>query len=61
MSYERRGLLSRIRNLIRGVFTSWVQDREGENPRAVYEAASHERLRLYEGLKQAVAGILLLR
>ncbi|MBW2281698.1 MAG: PspA/IM30 family protein [Deltaproteobacteria bacterium] len=61
MSHEKRGLFSRVRNLLRGVFTSWVQDREGENPRAVYEAAIHERIRQYEGLKQAVAGILYMR
>lgn len=61
MTRERRGLFHRVRGLIQGLFASWVQDREGQNPRAVYEAAIAERLRQYEGLKQAVAGILYMR
>lgn len=61
MTRERRGLFNRVRGLIQGLFTSWIQDREGQNPRAVYEAAIAERLRQYEGLKQAVAGILYMR
>ncbi len=61
MTSERRGLFHRVRGLLRGLFTSWIQDREGQNPRAVYETAIAERLRQYEGLKQAVAGILYMR
>ncbi len=61
MTNERRGLFHRIRGLFRGILTGWIQDREGQNPRAVYETAIAERLRQYEGLKQAVAGILYMR
>ncbi len=61
MTSERRGLFHRVRGLLRGLFTSWIQDREGQNPRAVYETAITERIRQYEGLKQAVAGILYMR
>jgi phage shock protein A len=61
MTSERRGLFHRVRGLFRGLFTTWIQDREGQNPRAVYETAIAERLRQYEGLKQAVAGILYMR
>ena len=61
MTSERRGLFHRLRGLLRGLFASWIQDREGQNPRAVYETAIAERLRQYEGLKQAVAGILYMR
>ncbi len=61
MTRERRGLFHRVRGLLRGLFTSWIQDREGQNPRAVYETAIAERIQQYEGLKQAVAGILYMR
>jgi phage shock protein A len=61
MTSERRGLFHRLRGLISGLFASWIQDREGQNPRAVYETAISERLHQYEGLKQAVAGILYMR
>jgi phage shock protein A len=61
MTSERRGLFHRFRGLLQGIFTSWIQDREGQNPRAVYETAISERLHQYEGLKQAVAGILYMR
>jgi len=58
---ERRGLIHRMASLLRGMFGSWVKDREGRNPRAVYESVITERIRQYEGLKQAVAGILYMR
>ncbi len=60
MSY-RRGLLHRLHALFRGIFSSWVQDREGRHPRAVYEQLIHERMKQYAELKQAVAGILYMR
>ncbi|MEE9282105.1 MAG: PspA/IM30 family protein [Myxococcota bacterium] len=50
-----------MRSLVRGVFGSWIRDREHGNPRAVYENAIQERMSQYAQLKQAVAGILYMR
>lgn len=65
MTYEPRdrprGLLSRMRNLLRGMFAIWIRDSETQNPRAVYEQAIDERTRQYRQLKEAVAGILYMR
>jgi phage shock protein A len=46
---------------VTGLFSSWLGDRETQNPRAVYEQAIAERTRQYGELKQAVAGILYMR
>jgi phage shock protein A len=54
-------MMSRLRSLIRGVFGTWVRDRENESPEVVYEQAIGERVRQYRELKSAVAGILYLR
>ncbi len=56
-----RSLLSRMRNLLRGMFAIWIRDSETQNPRAVYEQAIDERTRQYRQLKEAVAGILYMR
>ena len=65
MTYEPRdrprSLLSRLRNLLRGMFAVWIRDSETQNPRAVYEQAIDERTRQYRQLKEAVAGILYMR
>ena len=65
MTYEPRdrprSLLSRLRNLLRGMFAIWIRDSETQNPRAVYEQAIDERARQYRQLKEAVAGILYMR
>ena len=62
MSMERpAGLISRLVNLIRGIFGVWVRDGERQNPRAVYENAIHDRTKQYHELKHAVAGILYMR
>jgi phage shock protein A len=62
MSLARRpSMMSRLRSLIRGVFGTWVRDREHESPEVVYEQAIGERVRQYRELKSAVAGILYLR
>jgi len=65
MTYEPRdrprSLLSRLRNLLRGMFAVWIRDSETQNPRAVYEQAIDERARQYRQLKEAVAGILYMR
>ncbi len=59
MSIRREGgLIRRIRNLIHGLLATWVRDREGESPRAVYERAIAERTRQYGELKRAVAGVI---
>ena len=60
-SEQPRGFFQRLRSLLRGVFGTWIRDREHENPRAVYESAIHERMKHYAQLKQAVAGILYMR
>jgi phage shock protein A len=62
MSERRpRGLVGRIRSLLRGLASVWIRDRESRNPRAVYEQAIAERTEQYAELKQAVAGILYMR
>ena len=62
MSIRREGgLIRRLRSLIHGLFATWVQDREGESPRAVYERAIAERTRQYGELKRAVAGVIYMR
>ena len=62
MSYHRvRSPLARLRNLVTALVSAWLRDRENEHPRAVYEQAIAQRIRQYQELKQAVAGILYLR
>ena len=61
MSDRPRGIIGRFRSLFRGLFASWLRDRENRNPSAVYEQAIEERTRQYRDLKQAVAGILYMR
>ncbi|NRA02297.1 MAG: PspA/IM30 family protein [Myxococcales bacterium] len=61
MSDRPRGIIGRLRGLFRGLFTSWLRDRENRNPSAIYEEAIQERTRQYRDLKQAVAGILYMR
>jgi phage shock protein A len=58
---KRAGTLSRLIALLRGGASSWMREREEQNPRAVYEHAIAERVRRYRELKQAVAGILFMR
>jgi phage shock protein A len=58
---QSRGLIGRVRNLVRGVLSVWIRDTETDNPRAVYEQAIHERTKQYRELKEAVAGILYMR
>ena len=58
---QRAGILSRLSGLLRGGASNWMREREEQNPRAVYEQAITERVRRYQELKQAVAGILFMR
>ena len=61
MSNHKPSMFSRLRSLFRGVFGSWVRDREQQAPEVVYEQAIAERVRQYRELKGAVAGILYMR
>ena len=56
-----QSLFGRFRSLLSGMFSTWLQDSENENPRAVYEQAINERTKQYRQLKEAVAGILYMR
>jgi len=61
MSKKKPSMFSRLRSLFRGIFGSWVRDREHQAPEIVYEQAIAERVRQYRELKGAVAGILYMR
>jgi len=65
MTYEPRerprGLFGRFRNLMRAIFGGWIRGGELNNPRAVYESVIQERMKQYNELKQAVAGIVYMR
>ncbi len=61
MSNQKPGMFARMRSLFRGLFGSWVRDREQQAPEVVYEQAIAERVRQYRELKDAVAGILYMR
>lgn len=54
-------IVSRIRNLARGLAARWIGARERRHPGAVYEAAIQERLVRYGKLREAAAGVLYLR
>ena len=54
-------ILSRVRNLLRGLLAQWIGRREHGNPEAVYEAAIQERLTQYTKLREAAAGVLYMR
>ena len=54
-------ILTRVTNLVRGTLAQWIGRREHRNPAAVYEAAIQERLKQYETLRDAAAGVLYLR
>jgi phage shock protein A len=61
MTIRRRGLVARFNGLLRGLFASWLREREEQRPRAVYEHAIQQRVDQYAELKRAVAGILYMR
>jgi len=54
-------LISRFFKLIGGKLTRWLKAREAHDPEAVYEAAITERLRRYQQLKSAAAGVIYMR
>ncbi|MFI5351938.1 MAG: PspA/IM30 family protein [Candidatus Binatales bacterium] len=52
---------SRIFSLIGGKLSRWLKAREARDPEAVYESAISERLRRYNQLKTAAAGVIYMR
>jgi phage shock protein A len=60
-TYRQRGFLARLRDLVSGLMSVWIRDREAGRPDAVYERVIGERVRQYAELKRAVAGILYMR
>ena len=54
-------MLKRFFNLVGGKFQRWIRAREARDPEAVYEAAISERIRRYQQLKTAAAGVIYLR
>jgi phage shock protein A len=54
-------MMSRLFNLIGGKFRRWIKSREARDPEAVYEAAISDRMRRYQQLKQAAAGVIYMR
>ncbi|MFI5317236.1 MAG: PspA/IM30 family protein [Myxococcota bacterium] len=58
---SQRGFVARLRDLMNGLFSVWIRDREAHSPDAVYERVIGERVRQYAELKRAVAGILYMR
>src|SRR5208337_5239261 len=52
---------TRIFSLIGGKLSRWLKTREARDPEAVYEAAISERLRRYNQLKTAAAGVIYMR
>ena len=54
-------LFGRLTNLIRGLASHWLGNRETRNPGAVYESAIRERIAQYAKLREAAAGVIYLR
>jgi phage shock protein A len=54
-------LVKRLSSLIRGKFTRWIKSRESHDPEAVYESAIADRVRRYQQLKTAAAGVIYMR
>jgi phage shock protein A len=52
---------SRLNNLFKGKFTRWLKRREARDPEAVYESAIADRVKRYQQLKTAAAGVIYMR
>ncbi len=52
---------SRLTNLFKGKFTRWLKRHEARDPEAVYEAAIADRVKRYQQLKSAAAGVIYMR
>jgi phage shock protein A len=53
--------ITRLFSLIGGKFSRWLKSRELNDPEAVYEAAISDRVRRYQQLKTAAAGVIYMR
>ncbi len=51
----------RFFSLVGGKMSRWLKSREARDPEAVYEAAIAERVRRYQQLKTAAAGVIYMR
>jgi phage shock protein A len=54
-------MFRRFFNLIGGKCRRWIRTREARDPESVYEAAISSRIRRYQQLKSAAAGVIYLR
>jgi phage shock protein A len=53
--------LKRFFNLVGGKLSRWIKTREAHDPEAVYENAISDRVRRYQQLKVAAAGVIYMR
>jgi len=53
--------VQRLFSLIGGKLSRWLKSREMRDPEAVYEAAISDRVRRYQQLKNAAAGVIYMR
>lgn len=53
--------IKRLFSLIGGKLSRWLKSREMHDPEAVYEAAITDRVRRYQHLKSAAAGVIYMR
>lgn len=53
--------ISRMFSLISGKLRRWIKTREAQDPEAVYESAIADRVRRYQQLKNAAAGVIYMR
>jgi len=54
-------MFKRFLNLVSGKWFRWMRTREANDPESVYEAAISGRIRRYQQLKRAAAGVIYLR
>ena len=54
-------MIGRMLSLISGKIRRWMKAREAHDPEAVYESAIAERVRRYQQLKSAAAGVIYMR
>ena len=55
------GVFDRLNNIVKGKLSNSLAALEKNNPEAVFEAAIEERKKTFHEMKQAAAGIVLLR
>ncbi|MDB5107606.1 MAG: hypothetical protein JWM69_547, partial [Candidatus Binatus sp.] len=53
--------LKRFFSLFGGKLSRWIKAREARDPEAVYEAAISDRVKRYQQLKTAAAGVIYMR